>query len=165
MSGTSRVIGRTGPRLPIMLGALAIASGMLWLSQITDHATYLSDMLGPLVILSIGFGLVFFPTTLVAVSGAARTESGLASAVLNVSQQLGGSIGLAVLGTVAASVTRNQLLHVKPTHELVSQAVTAGFTTAFGIGTIIALAGFVLAAAVIRVRASKAMEIELPEAA
>ena len=162
---TSRIIGRIGPRVPIMVGALAIAGGLLWLSQITDHATYLSDMLGPLVVLSVGFGLVFFPTTLVAVSGAARNESGLASAVLNVSQQLGGSIGLAVLGTVAASVTKNQLLDVRPTHELVNHAVTAGFTTAFGIGTMIALAGFVLAALVIRVRAPRAAEVALPEAA
>jgi len=89
----------------------------------------------------------------------------LASAVLNVSQQLGGSIGLAVLGTVAASVTKNQLLDVRPTHELVGQAVTAGFSTAFGIGTIIALAGFVLAALVIRVRAPETAEVALPEAA
>ena len=162
---TSRVIGRIGPRAPIMLGALAIAGGLLWLSQITDHATYVSDMLGPLVILSIGFGLVFFPTTLVAVSGASRHESGLASAVLNVSQQLGGSIGLAVLGTVAANVTKNQLLNIRPTHELISQAVTAGFTTAFGIGTIIALAGFALAALVIRVPAPRPAEVALPEAA
>ena len=162
---TSRIIGRIGPRVPIMLGALAIAGGVFWLSQITDHATYVSDMLGPLVILAIGFGLVFFPTTLVAVSGTARSESGLASAVLNVSQQLGGSIGLAVLGTIAATVTKSQLLNVRPTHELVNHAVTAGFTTAFGIGAIIALAGFVLAALVIRVRAPKPAEVALPEAA
>ena len=162
---TSRIIGRIGPRVPITLGALAIAGGMLWLSQITDHATYVADMLGPLVILSVGFGLVFFPTTLVAVSGAARNESGLASAVLNVSQQLGGSIGLAVLGTVAASVTRHQLLNVRPTHELMNHAVTAGFTTAFGVGSTIALGGFVLAALVIRVRAPKPAEAALPVAA
>jgi EmrB/QacA subfamily drug resistance transporter len=162
---TSRIIGRIGPRVPIMLGALAIAGGLWWLSQITDHATYVLDMLGPLVILSVGFGLVFFPTTLVAVSGAARNESGLASAVLNASQQLGGSIGLAVLGTVAASVTKDQLAGVRTTHELVNHAVTAGFTTAFGIGTVIALGGFVLAALVIRVRAPGPKEVALREAA
>ncbi len=162
---TSRIIGRTGPRIPIMLGALAIAGGLLWLSRITDHATYVSDMLGPLVILGVGFGLVFFPTTLVAVSGAARSESGLASAVLNVSQQLGGSIGLAVLGTVAASVTKSRLLDIRPTHELLNQAVTAGFTAAFGIGAMIALGGLVLAALVIRVRTPKATEVALPKAA
>jgi len=162
---TSRVIGRVGPRVPLMLGALAIAGGLFWLSHITNHAAYVSDILGPLVILSIGFGLVFFSTTLVAMSGAARNESGLASGVLNVSQQLGGSIGLAVLGTVAASVTKNQLVNVRPTHDLLGQAVTAGFATAFEIGAIIALAGFVLAVLVIRVPAPKPSEVALPEAA
>ncbi len=162
---TSRIIGGIGPRVPIMIGALAIAAGLLWLSQITDHATYVSDMLGPLVILGVGFGLVFFPTTLVAVSGAARSESGLASAVLNVSQQLGGSIGLAVLGTVAASATKSRLLDIRPAHELVNRAVTAGFATAFAVGAVIALGGFVLAALVIQVRAAKAAEGEMPKAA
>jgi hypothetical protein len=122
-------------------------------------------MLGPLVVLGIGFGLVFFPTTLVAVSGAARSESGLASALLNVSQQLGGSIGLAVLGTVAVTVTRSRLVDLRPTHELVSQSITAGFATAFEIGAVIALGGFVLAALVIRVRAPKAADVALREAA
>jgi len=162
---TSRLIGRVGPRAPLMIGTLAIAGGMFWLSHITIHATYVADMLGPLVVLSVGFGLVFFTTTLVAVSGAARHESGLASAVLNVSQQLGGSVGLAVLGTIAASVTRNQLLDIRPSHELVSQAVITGFTAAFGIGAIIALAGFVLATLVIRVPRPQPAEVALSKAA
>src|SRR4029077_3049068 len=110
---TSRLIGRIGPRVPITIGALLVAGGLLWLLRITAHAIYVSDIVGPLAILSVGFGLIFLPTTLVAVSGAARNESGLASAVLNVSQQLGGSIGLAVLGTVAANVTKNQLADVR----------------------------------------------------
>ena len=150
---TSRVIGRIGPRVPITLGALVVGGGLLWLSQVTDHATYLTDIFGPLILLSVGLGLIFLPTTLVAVSGAARHESGLASAVLNVSQQLGGSIGLAVLGTVAANVTRSRLASVRPSHEAISQAVTAGFTTAFEVGTVIALAAFILALVVIRSRA------------
>src|SRR2546428_6405853 len=152
---TSRIIGRIGPRVPIALGAIVVAGGLLWLSSIGDHATYVSDIFGPLAILSVGLGLIFLPTTLVAVSGAAQHESGLASAVLNVSQQLGGSIGLAVLGTVAAGVTKNHLANLRPTHELVSRAVTAGFTTAFEIGALIAFTGFVLAVLVIRVRSSK----------
>jgi predicted MFS family arabinose efflux permease len=162
---TSRVIGRIGSRVPITLGALALATGLLWLSHISDHTTYLADIFGPLVVLSIGFGLILFPTTLVAVSGAGRHESGLASAVLNVSQQLGGSFGLAVLGTVAANVTKNQLVNVRPTHEAISTAVTAGFTTAFGVGVLIALAGFVLALLVIRPRTQAPAARDLPEAA
>ena len=140
----SRFVGRIGPRIPIALGALALATGLLLLSRLTPHSSYAPDILVPLVILAAGFGLIFLPTTVVAVSGAARHETGLASAVLNVSQQLGGSIGLAVLGTVAAD---------------------HGFTSAFGVGAWIALGGFALALVVIRVRPAKKAVESLAEAA
>ncbi|HYW27439.1 MAG TPA: MFS transporter [Terriglobales bacterium] len=130
---TSRVVGRIGPRLPITLGALLTSAGMLWLSRLPHDAAYVHDILGPLVTLSVGIGLIFFPTTVVAVSGAGRHESGLAAAVLNVSQQLGGSIGLAVLGTIAANAIR-------------------GFATAFEVGAVISLVGFVVALLTIRSR-------------
>jgi EmrB/QacA subfamily drug resistance transporter len=162
---TSRLVGRIGPRLPITVGALLVAAGLAWLSRLTYHATYASDILPALIVLSVGLGLIFFSTTVVAVSGASRHESGLAAAVLNVSQQLGGSIGLAVLGTVAASVAKDQLVNVRPTHALVGQALITGFTSAFEIGVVIALAGFVLALLVIRVRSPKASPAALPEAA
>ena len=163
---TSRVIGRTGPRIPIALGALMLAGGLFWLSQASDHAAYFPQIFGPLSVLSVGFGLVFLPTTLVAVSGAGRHDSGLASAVLNVSQQLGGSIGLAVLGTVAANVTRSRLAGVPATHAAVSMALTGGFTTTFQVGIAIALAGFVVALSVIRVRSTpQPVDHTLPEAA
>jgi len=149
----SRFVGRIGPRVPIAVGAALLAVGLFLLSRITEHASYAPDILVPLVIVSVGFGLIFLPTTVVAVTGAARHESGLASAVLNVSQQLGGSIGLAVLGTVAANVTRQ------------TGSPTNGFTTAFEIGAGIALAGFVLALALIRTRNPKTATEALPEAA
>jgi len=153
---TSRLVGRTGPRLPIAAGALVVAGGLALLTRISDHATYASDILPALIILSVGLGLIFFPTTVVAVSGATRHESGLASAVLNVSQQLGGSIGLAVLGTVAAHVTKDQLVNVRPTRQVIARATTMGFTSAFELGALVALAGFVLALLVIRVRSREA---------
>jgi EmrB/QacA subfamily drug resistance transporter len=162
---TSRVIGRIGPRVPITIGALLLAVGLVWLSRVTVNATYFPNIFGPLAMLSVGFGLIFLPTTLVAVAGAARNESGLASAVLNVSQQLGGSIGLAVLGMVAANVTRNQLAGARPTHALVGQAVVSGFTAAFEVGALIALAGFVMALMLIRVPTQRAGDEALPEAA
>jgi len=162
---TSRVVGRIGPRVPITVGALVVAGGLAWLSRISDHASYVPDILPALIVLSVGLGLIFFPTTVVAVSGASRRESGLASAVLNVSQQLGGSIGLAVLGTVAANVSKDQLANVRPTRALIGQALMAGFTTAFEIGVVIALAGFVIALLVIRVRSPKPSTAALPEAA
>ncbi len=162
---TSRLVGRIGPRMPITVGALAVAGGLFWLSRIGDHVSYISDILGPLTVLSVGLGLIFFPTTVVAISGAARHESGLASAVLNVSQQLGGSIGLAVLGTVASNVTTDHLAGARPTHALINSALTAGFTTAFELGVPIALAGFLLALFVIRVPRPTRAPLALPEAA
>ena len=147
---TSRVIGRIGPRLPILMGALIVAAGLAWLSQIGHQANYFRDLLGPLTVLSVGLGLIFFPTTLVAIAGAGRHESGLASAVLNVSQQLGGSIGLAVFGTVAAGVSGDRL---------------AGFTTAFAAGVPVALVGFVVALLLIRVRRPQVQALALPKAA
>ena len=148
----SRVVGRIGPRIPITLGALVVSAGLLWLSRIPDHPAYVADILGPLLTLAVGVGLIFFPTTVVAVSGAARHESGLASAVLNVSQQLGGSIGLAVLGTIAANVTMGQLATARPTPATIDRALIAGFATAFEVGALISLAGFLLALVVIRAR-------------
>jgi hypothetical protein len=130
-----------------------LATGLFLLSRLTVHSAYAPEVLVPLVILSAGFGLIFFPTTLVAVSGAGKHESGLASAVLNVSQQLGGSIGLAVLGTVAANVARERL------------SAIAGFTTAFEIGAFVAIAGFFLALVLIRPVKQQRSEEALPEAA
>lgn len=162
---TSRIIGRIGARLPITVGALAVGGGLVWLSRITIDSTYIQDIFGPLAVLSVGLGLIFLPTTLVAVSGAARHESGLVSAVLNVSQQLGGSIGLAVLGTIAAGVAKGHLANVRPTHALFSQAVVSGFTTAFEISAFVALVGFILAMVVIRGRRPQPLAQALPEAA
>ena len=162
---TSRLVGRIGPRLPITAGALVVAGGLAMLARISDHATYALDILPALTILSVGLGLIFFPTTVVAVSGAARHESGLASAALNVSQQLGGSIGLAVLGTVAANVTKDQLVNLRPTPQVIAHAMTIGFASAFEVGALVALAGFVLALLVIRVRSRRVAPKALPEAA
>ena len=150
---TSRFVGRTGARAPVAAGAALLAGGLFLLSRIPAHASYAPDIVLPLLIVSVGFGLIFFPTTVAAVSGAARHESGLASAVLNVSQQLGGSIGLAVLGTIAANVARQQL------------SALAGFTTVFEIGSGIAAAGFIIALVLLRSERRPRVAESIPEAA
>ena len=156
----SRLIGRTGPRIPIAAGAVIVAGGLAWLSRISVEASYATDILPGLVALSVGLGLIFFPTTVVAVTGASRQDSGLAAAVLNVSQQLGGSIGLSVLATIAANVTRDNLAH-----ESIAASLTAGFATAFGWATLLALIGFALTVALIRSRQPRVEVEALPEAA
>jgi len=160
---TSRLIARTGPRVPMTAGSLMVAIGLFWLSSITVHAEYAASVLGPLVVLAVGLGQVFVSTSFVAISGVRPSESGLASAVLNVGRQLGGSIGIAVMGTIAASVSKDQLAGVRLTQEAVNHALTAGFSTGFQLGGLIALAGFVAAIVAVR-RPRPAFVVEEVEA-
>src|SRR3989475_3686406 len=106
---TSRLIGRTGPRLLMTAGALLAAIGMFWLSAVGVQANYVTDVLGPLAVLSVGLGMAFVSTSATAIAGVEPNESGLASALLNVGRQLGGSLGIAVMGTIATAVTRSEL--------------------------------------------------------
>src|SRR5712691_10067944 len=94
--------------------------------------------------------MVFVSTSVVAISGITPTESGLASALLNVGRQLGGSLGIAVLGTVAATVTTSQLANGPLTRAAVSTAVTTGYGTAFEIAAVIAFTGFLVALTTVR---------------
>jgi EmrB/QacA subfamily drug resistance transporter len=165
---TSRVIGRLGPRIPMTTGALLAATGMFWLSAVTVQANYVTDVLGPLVVLSIGLGLAFVSTSLTAISGVQPSESGLASALLNVGRQLGGSLGIAIMGTIAATVTKHQLATGPFTHTAVNRALTAGFSSAFEIAGAIAIAGFVIALVAVRHRqlpASAAPTVDIDVAA
>ena len=154
---TSRVIGRVGPRVPMTTGALLAATGMFWLSAVTVHANYFADVLGPLVVLAIGLGMAFVSTSVTAISGVQPNESGLASALLNVGRQLGGSLGIAIMDTIATTVTRNQLATGPFTHAAVNRALTAGFSAGFEIAGLIALAGFVTALVAVRHRQSPAI--------
>ncbi len=147
---TSRLVGRIGSRVPMTLGALLVALGLFWLSGVTMHAGYASHVLGPLLVLAVGLGGVFVSTSVTAISGVTPGESGLASALLNVGRQLGGSLGIAVLGTVAATVTTNQLTNSPLTRAALANAVTTGYATAFVVASGIAFAGFLVALVTIR---------------
>ncbi len=98
--------------------------------------------------------------SVVAISGISPTESGLASALLNVGRQLGGSLGIAVMGTIAATVTRNQLAAGALTHSALDRALTDGFGAAFGVAGLIALAAFVMSVVVVRGMRGGAIEAE-----
>ncbi len=153
---TSRLIGRVGPRVPMTTGALLAAIGLFWLSAVRPQANYASDVLGPLAVLAFGLGMAFVSTSVVAVSGVKPNESGLASALLNVGRQLGGSLGIAIMGTIAATVTRDQLATGPLTHAAVNRALTAGFSSAFEVAGLFAIAGFAAALVAVRHRQAPA---------
>ncbi len=104
---SSQLVPRIGAR-PLLLAASAItAVGMFWLSRISEHSTYTGGLLGPMLVTAAGLGMLFMPTTLVALTKVDDKDAGLASSLVNTGQQVGGSIGLALLGTVAWTVVAN----------------------------------------------------------
>jgi EmrB/QacA subfamily drug resistance transporter len=105
----SQLINRIGAR-PLMIAGTTIATGgMFWLSRITEHSHYASGLLGPMMVTALGMGLTFVPLSLVALTRVADNDAGVASSLLNTGQQVGGSIGLAILGTVAWSAVSNSI--------------------------------------------------------
>jgi EmrB/QacA subfamily drug resistance transporter len=104
-----RGVSRIGARPLLIAGSALAAGGMFWLSRITEHSTYAGGMLGPTLLLGAGLGLVFAPTSLVILNKVDTSDAGAASSLNNIGQQVGGSIGLAVVGTVAWSAVYSSL--------------------------------------------------------
>jgi EmrB/QacA subfamily drug resistance transporter len=104
-----RGVSRVGARPLLIAGSAIAAGGMFWLSRLTEHSTYAGGMLGPELVLGAGLGLLFVPTSLIILNKVTIGETGAASSLLNVGQQVGGSIGLAVVGTVAWSAVASSL--------------------------------------------------------
>ncbi len=99
------------------VGPLLAAGGMFWLSRITEHSTYAGGLLGPMMLTGLGMGLTFVPLSLVALAKVPNKDTGVASSLLNTGQQVGGSIGLAILGTVAwSAVASNTKSAIAATH-------------------------------------------------
>ncbi|MFF4220680.1 MFS transporter [Streptomyces nondiastaticus] len=101
---STRLIARTGPRPLVLTGMTTSTVGFLWMSRIGAHdgGDYVTDVLGPFVLATLGAGLSMMPVTAAATSGTPPHEAGLASGLVNTSRQMGGALGLAMLGTVAA---------------------------------------------------------------
>jgi EmrB/QacA subfamily drug resistance transporter len=167
----SPLVARIGPRPLIIAGAAAVAGGMFWFSRLTEHAGYAGQLLGPQLVSSFGLGLVFVPLSLVALHKVAERDSGVASSLLNAGQQVGGAIGLALLGTVAwtsvADSVRTQLAHAAaaaqagrplpkpgtpPPASVYHHALADGFSRGFLVAAGIALLALLIAIATIRVR-------------
>jgi EmrB/QacA subfamily drug resistance transporter len=142
---SSQLLSRLGTRPVIVGGALVSAGGLYWLSRIPIHGTYLHDILPGLLVISLGFGPVFVGVTTAANAGVPADKAGLAAALVNASQQVGGALGLAIFTAIATSRT-HQLLAA---HTPVAHALTAGFQRALLVGSI-----FILASALIALRAT-----------
>ncbi|MGI8333231.1 MFS transporter [Actinomadura scrupuli] len=150
----SKLFGRVGTRPVIVAGALIAAAGIYWLSRIPVDGSYLTDLLPGLVIMSFGLGGIFVGVTTAANAGVPADKAGLAAALLNTSQQLGGALGLAIFTAIATSRTKHELAAHRPQLD----AFTSGFQRALLVASV-----FLVAAAVIGLRATNSRgETEQP---
>ena len=108
-AAASQLVSRIGARPLMIAGSVIATGGMFWLSRITEHSHYVSGLLGPMMVTATGLGLIFVPLSLIALTKVANNDTGVASSLLNTGQQVGGALGLAVLGTVAWSAVSNSL--------------------------------------------------------
>ncbi len=145
----ARVLGRVGVRNLMFAGTALVAVAFAWMSRLDASSTYLGSVLGPGCIASFALGLLFTPLASAATTGVDRSEAGLASGVLNTSRQLGGSIGLAVLATVATSHTQS-LLRAGTGHDSTEAALTAGYARAFAVASVLGLVALAVSAVIPR---------------
>ena len=178
----SRTLPRFGPKPLMTAGAVLAVVGLAWVSQISVTSGYLDGILGPMMIFGFGMGLLFVPLTIVAVSGVERHESGAASSLLNVMQQVGGSLGLSILVTVFGTASRNEAktqvaqFFANATPQLRAQfaqtgqlpapyagnVLAHGISSAFLLAVAFAALALVTSALVIRARASEVDATALP---
>ena len=161
----SRIIRKVGYRVFLLIGPLLIFVGFLWISRINLGSGYI-NIFGPLVLVGLGMGFSFIPLTLNAVSSVNHRQTGLASALLNSSQQIGGSLGLAVLVTTYVSAYKNSIASPKiPTNslagglkakDLILQAMISGYRNALLIGS--AFAGIAFIVSIVFLRQPKQTE-------
>jgi len=151
--GNIVLMPRLGPKPLLIAGMLCNAAGMAWLTRIGVHSGYTSALLPTLIVTGIGMGLIFSFAANTGTFGVAPRDAGVASASVNTGQQLGGSIGTALLNTIAASATAGYLathLHGQPTPQLVQLALIHGYTTVFWWCAGIFVAGAIICGALLR---------------
>jgi len=158
---SARLVPRLGPRPPLLAGIALAVVGLGWLSFVSPTGSYAGDVLGGSILATLGMGLSFTPLAFAATAGVAREEAGLASGMLNTSRQVGGSIGLAALATIAANRTATVLgpasrhvgdvLGFATSRATLDRALTSGFSRVFLVAAGIGLAGWLAALIIPRV--------------
>jgi len=150
--GASQLVTRIGFKPSLVMGMVFIAAGLLWFSRVSPDGTYVGDVLFPSMLVAIGLGFSFVPVTIAAVTGTEPGEAGLASGLLNTTQQVGGALGLAIAATVANSTTRDAFAGGERNPAV---ALTEGFQDAFLVCAGFAILGAVLTAVLISSKDSR----------
>jgi EmrB/QacA subfamily drug resistance transporter len=147
------LISRFSPRLLVPLGLIVAAAGMALLTRIGLHSSYVTTILPPLLLVAVGLGLVFAPSFSLGTFGVAGSDAGVASATVNVAQQIGGSIGTALLNSIATSAAASYIAANavgRPTQLVVAHAAVHSYTVAFWVGAAVFVAAAVIVGLLLR---------------
>jgi EmrB/QacA subfamily drug resistance transporter len=153
-SGISQaLVTRIGVKPVLTTGMTLLAGGLLYFTQVSPQGSYLGDLLPGFLLVGVGLGFSFVPISIAALSGIGDREAGLASGLINTTQQVGGALGLAVLATISTTRTENLLASgTEP-----ASALTTGFAAAFWVGV-----GFALISLAATLLALRKRDLELP---
>jgi EmrB/QacA subfamily drug resistance transporter len=134
---SSAIVPRIGPRIPMASGLVVGAGGLWWLAQIGVDSSFWTAILGPQLLMSLGLGFAFPALSNTALTNVQPADAGVASAMVNTTQQIGGSLGTALLNTVAATATASYLVAHGP--RALSAGLVHGYTVAFAVGAVFLL--------------------------
>ena len=154
----AQLVTRVGVKRVLVVGMATLTAGLLYFTQVSVGGDYVADLMPGFLIVGVGIGFSFVPISIAALAGVKSAEAGLASGLINTSQQIGGALGIAALSTIATTRTEDSLVSgaVPP------QALVDGFSSAFTVGAIFAAVGLIAALTLIR---RDELETEPPPAA
>jgi EmrB/QacA subfamily drug resistance transporter len=140
------MVNRVGVR-PLIAGGMAVLTvGLLLFTQVSVDGSYVSDLLPGFLLVAFGLAFCFVPISIAALAGVSQAEAGIASGLINTSQQVGGAVGIALLSSIAINRTESEVVQ----GTAVPAALTSGFQIAFWVGAVIAAVGVVAALVLIR---------------
>jgi len=155
----AQLVTRVGVKPVLVTGMAFLAAGLAYFTQVSVDGSYLGDLLPGFLVIAVGMGFSFVPISIAALAGVQPSEAGLASGLINTSQQIGGALGIAALSAIATSITTDGLA----TGDAPAVAMVDGFQAAFIAGAGVAVIGVLVALFVVRGRdleTAPAVELE-----
>ena len=156
----SQLVTRIGVKPVLVVGMSMLTGGLLYFTQVSVGGSYVGDLLPGFLLTGVGIGFSFVPISIAALTGVKAAEAGLASGLINTSQQIGGALGIAALSTIATSQTQDSLV----SGSVLPQAMVDGFSSAFLVGAVVAALGVVAALTLIRSNELATDSVPAPEA-
>jgi EmrB/QacA subfamily drug resistance transporter len=140
----AQLVTRIGVKPVLVVGMIALTAGLVYFTQVSVNGTYLGDLLPGFLLVAVGIGFSFVPISIAALAGVQPAEAGLASGLINTSQQIGGALGIAILSTIATTRTSDKLAAGTALHPALVDGFTLAFLVGVGIAAVGILAGLLL---------------------